>query len=89
MTMAWQKLSVFIGNCRVEHCVRKASGKCRATGHVFEKVRSVSGYRGPSSHHSGLCHQYLWDFKCWLNVGAHLRPRMSIKPVYEHSAGQD
>ncbi len=38
MTMGWQKLSAFVGNCWVEHCMRKGSGKCRATGHVFQKV---------------------------------------------------
>ena len=38
MTMGWQKLPAFLDNCRVEHCVRKGSGKCRATGHVFQKV---------------------------------------------------
>jgi len=44
MTMGWQKLSAFVDNCRVEHCMRKGSGKCRATLHVFEKgeVRFVA-----------------------------------------------
>lgn len=43
MTMGWQKLSAFVDNCRVEHCMRKGSGKCRATLHVFEKVSLTAG----------------------------------------------
>lgn len=44
MTMAWQKLVGFFDNCRIEHCLRKASGKCRATGYTFQQgdVRFVA-----------------------------------------------
>lgn len=44
MTMAWQKLTGFFDNCRLENCVRKASGRCRATGYTFQQgdVRFVA-----------------------------------------------